>query len=70
MHEPAVFRHLAIPVSVFDRIKTVQRSLEAATGQHITLIQTIAAIVREHQQNEERGAHDQSRKQPAALLKP
>lgn len=61
MHEPAVFRHLAIPLSVFDRIKAVQRSLEAATGQHTTLVQTIAAIVREHQQNEEREARNQER---------
>lgn len=54
MNESAVFRHLAIPVSVFDRIKQFQRSREAATGDRLTLNQTISAIVREAPQDHPR----------------
>lgn len=67
---PVVYRQLAIPVTTFDRIKDYQRQHTARHGAHLTLVQALAAIVREHQLNEEREAHDQSRKQPAALLKP
>lgn len=71
-HEPSphhvVYRQLAIPVSTFDRIKDYQRTHEARTGQRLTIVQTITAIVREHQQSEEH-AEQQHRdsKQPAIL---
>jgi hypothetical protein len=39
-------------------------------GEHLTIAQTITAIVREQQLNEEREEHDTTSKQPAALLKP
>jgi len=65
-----VYRQLALPVSTFDRIKDYQRTHEARTGQRLTIVQTIAAIVREQQLNEEREAHDTTSKQPAAILKP
>lgn len=68
-HHPAshlVFRHLAFPVCTFDRLKDYQRQYEARTGQRLTLVQTITAIVREHQANEDCDkAHDS--KQPTIL---
>lgn len=68
-HHPVphlVFRHLAFPLATFDRLKDYQRQHEARTGQRLTLVQTITAIVREHQANEESDkAHDS--KQPAIL---
>ncbi len=67
MHEPVVFRRLAFPVPVFDRLKQLQRRWEASTGERFTLNRTIAAIVRDHQLNEEREAHDHNSKQPAPL---
>jgi hypothetical protein len=47
--ETAVFRNLAIPVSVFDHIKDVQRAQEALQGHRMTICQTVSHIVREHQ---------------------
>ncbi len=70
MREPVVFRSLAFPIPVFDRLKQLQRRWEADTGERFTLNRTIAAIVREHQLNEEREAHDQASKQPAILRNP
>lgn len=64
---PVVYRQLAIPVTTFDRIKDYRRAYMVRNGQPMTLVQAIAAIVREHQLNEEREAHDNSRKQPAIL---
>lgn len=63
--QPVVYRQLAIPLSTFDRIKDYQRSHEARNGERLTIAQTVAAIVREHQQNEEREAHERTSKQPA-----
>lgn len=67
MHQPVVFRRLAFPVPVFDRLKQLQRRWEATTGERLTLNQTITALVREHQLSEEREAHDHNSKQPALL---
>lgn len=53
-HEPVVFRQLAIPLSVFDRIKQFQRRRDAATGTRMTLNQTLSTIVQEHKEYEER----------------
>jgi hypothetical protein len=64
---PVVYRQLAIPVTTFDRIKDFQRAYMVRHGKPMTLVQALAAIVREHQLNEEREAHDHSRKQPAIL---
>ncbi len=64
---PVVYRHLAIPVPTFDRIKSYQRAYIVRTGLPMTLVQAVAAIVREHQQSEEREAHDRNRNQPAIL---
>lgn len=64
---PVVYRQLAIPVTTFDRIKDYQRAHMVRSGKPMTLVQALAAIVREHQLNEEREAHDHSRKQPAIL---
>jgi cell fate (sporulation/competence/biofilm development) regulator YmcA (YheA/YmcA/DUF963 family) len=47
--EKAVFRNLALPVSVFDHIKDVQRAQEALQGHRMTICQTVSHIVREHQ---------------------
>lgn len=63
---PVVFRQLAFPVPVFDYLKDYQRTHMARHGEHLTLVQTVAAIVRDHERNEDREAHDQS-KQPALL---
>jgi hypothetical protein len=49
--EKAVFRNLALPVSVFDHIKDVQRSQEALQGHRMTICQTVSHIVREHQRH-------------------
>jgi hypothetical protein len=62
-----VYRQLAIPVSTFDRIKDYQRTQETRNGMRLTIVQTIAAIVREHQLNEEHEEHDKASKQPAIL---
>ncbi|WP_158443094.1 hypothetical protein [Rubrivivax gelatinosus] len=51
--EPAVFRNLALPVSVFDHIKDEQRRAEAETGERPSINQTVARIVREHRQYSE-----------------
>ena len=61
-----VYRQLAIPVPVFDYLKTYQRDHMARHGEHLTLVQTVAAIVRDHQRNEEREAHERN-KHPALL---
>lgn len=66
-NEPAVFRQLAIPLSIFDRIKQVQRGHAAATGEQLTLIQTISTIVREHLKNEEREEQNQPTNLPRLL---
>jgi hypothetical protein len=68
--QPVVYRQLALPVSTFDRIKDFQRAPMSRHGEHLTIAQTITAIVREQQLNEEREEHDTTSKQPAALLKP
>lgn len=62
-----VYRQLAIPVTAFDRIKDYQRKHMARHGAHLTLAQSLAAIVREHQQNEEREAREKARTQAAIL---
>lgn len=64
---PPVFRQLAIPVPVFDYIKDYQRAHQARHQEQLTIVQTISAIVREHQQNEERELHEQTSRQPAIL---
>lgn len=64
--EKAVYRQLALPVSVFDWIKTVQRDHTARHGEHLSINQTVSRIVREHQQHNverEGRTHDQERKQ-------
>lgn len=67
-HHPVVYRQLAIPVSTFDRIKDYQRTHAERTGQRLTIIQTITAIVREHQQIEEHAEQQRhDNKQPAIL---
>ncbi|NML15592.1 hypothetical protein [Azohydromonas caseinilytica] len=53
MSHPAVYRQLAIPVPVFDRIKDVQRRHEAQHGQRLTLAAVVSRIVLEHQRHEE-----------------
>lgn len=47
--EKAVFRNLALPVSVFDYIKDVQRSREARHGDRLSISQVVSQIIREHQ---------------------
>jgi hypothetical protein len=49
--EKAVFRNLALPVSVVDHIKDVQRAQEALQGYRMTICQTVSQIVREHQRH-------------------
>lgn len=67
MNQAPVYRQLAFPVPVFDYIKDYQRAYMARTGDHLTINQTVAAIVLGHQrQTEEREVHEQS-KQPALL---
>lgn len=66
-HPPPVYRQLAIPVAIFDYIKNYQRTHMARHGEHLTINQTVAAIVREHQQNEEREVRERTSKQPAIL---
>jgi hypothetical protein len=46
--EKAVFRNLALPVSVFDYIKDVQRRLEARHGNRLSITQVVSQIIREH----------------------
>jgi hypothetical protein len=64
-HQPVVYRQLAIPVSTFDRLKDFQRTHMARHGEQLTLVQTIAAIVREHQTKEEGLCHDRTNKHPS-----
>ena len=61
-----VYRHLALPVPVFDYLKNYQRSHKARHGEHLTIAQVVTAIVRDHQQNEESEAHE-LRKRPSLL---
>ncbi|WP_022982007.1 hypothetical protein [Ideonella sp. B508-1] len=49
-HLPRVYRQLAIPVPVFDRIKDVQRAHEAQQGQRLTIAEVVSRIVLEHQE--------------------
>lgn len=63
-----VYRHLALPVPVFDYLKNYQRSHKARHGEHLTIAQVVTAIVHDHQRNEEREVHERN-KQPA-LLRP
>lgn len=49
-HQPRVYRQLAIPVPVFDRIKDVQRAHEAQQGHRLTITQVVSRIVLEHQE--------------------
>lgn len=67
--ESVVYRQLAIPVSTFDRIKDYQRQHEATKGHRLSLVQTIAAIVRDQQLNEEGDSHDRTSKQQPAILR-
>lgn len=64
-HQPRVYRQLAIPVPVFDRIKDVQRAQEAQQGHRLTIAQVVSHIVLEHQE-EQRAQEGQGR---AALLR-
>lgn len=52
MHQPKVYRQLALPVPVFDRIKEVQRQQEARTGQRLTIAQVVGYIVHAHAASE------------------
>ena len=61
--EAVVYRQLAIPVSVFDRIKAVQRRHEARQGERLTIMGSVALIVREHLRNEEREEHEREQQQ-------
>ena len=66
MNQSPVFRQVALPVPVFDYIKDFQRAHLARLGQHLTINQTITAIVMGHQQlNEECEAHERASKQSA-----
>ena len=70
--EKAVFRQLALPVSVFDHIKATQRALEARHGRHLTLNETVSQIIREHQATNvarEGRTHDTASNRTAALLR-
>lgn len=67
--EKAVFRQLAIPVSAFDHIKATQRAHAARCGEHLTLNQAVALIVREHQQHQH-NAEREGRPHVAFLLRP
>lgn len=63
-----VYRQLAIPVPAFDHIKDTQRAREAATGRRWSINETVAAIVAEHQTQQqktvEREARDHDRQAP------
>ena len=48
--EAVVYRQLAIPVSVFDRIKAVQRRHEARQGERLTIMGSVALIERGRRQ--------------------
>ena len=67
MSQSPVYRQLALPVPVFDYIKQYQRSHEARTGKHLTINQTVSAIVLGYKQNEECEAHEQSKRTTALL---
>jgi hypothetical protein len=64
MHRPKVYRQLAFPVSVFDRIKEVQRQHAAVSGQRMTITEVVSHIVQAHQRHE-----SQERPPRAALLR-
>ena len=67
MNRPPVYRNLALPVPVFDYIKDHQRAHKARTGEHLSINQTVAAIVLGHQQNEASAERSKQSKQPALL---
>lgn len=72
MRETAVYRQLALPVSVFDHIKGVQRDHLARHGVALTINETVSRIVREHQQHDEERevrSHDQQNRQVPAILR-
>lgn len=68
MPRPTVYRQLAIPIPVFDRIKTLQRRHEAQQGQRLTIASVVSRIVLEHQQAEEQ-QRQQEGVSRAALLR-
>lgn len=71
VREKIVCRNLALPVSVFDRIKDVQRSREATHGDRLSITQVVSHIIREHQINSERERSNRSEIQtnvPAILI--
>lgn len=66
MNQSPVYRQLALPVPVFDYIKDYQRAHMARLGEHLTITQTVTAIVMSHQQlNEEREAHERASTRPS-----
>jgi hypothetical protein len=64
--EPVVFRNLALPVSVFDRIKDVQRAIDAEKGTRLSIVQVVSHIIREQQVN----AESEVRNHVPAILAP
>lgn len=68
MPHPTVYRQLAIPVPVFDRIKALQRRHEAQHGQRLSIAAVVSRIVLEHQRAEEQ-QHQQEDGSRAALLR-
>lgn len=67
MNQSPVYRQLALPVPVFDYIKDYQRAHMASAGEHLTITQTVTAIVMGHKQlNEASEVHERT-KQPTIL---
>ncbi len=58
--EKAVFRNLALPVSVFDYIKDTQRSREVTHGDRLSISQVVSQIIREHQTHPTPERHSRS----------
>ncbi len=65
MNQSPVYRQLALPVPVFDYIKNYQRAHAVRFGEHLSINQTVAAIVLSHQHNEVREEREKTNKQPA-----
>lgn len=61
--EPVIFRQVAFPLSSFDYLKDYQRRYEEQHGARLTNNQTLALILKEHQQqnpiNEARGVRNE-----------
>ena len=52
-HPSPIYRNLAFPLVTFDYLKGFQRHLNTTTGRSYTLVEVIATMAQQHQQQHE-----------------